>query len=65
MHKGLARQRLVAVFLMAALMFNFPLLYLFDQPEAFLGLPVLYVYIFVVWGAVIAIIAWIVERGVR
>jgi hypothetical protein len=65
MRRGLARQRLVAVFLTAALLFNYPVLFLFDRPEAFLGLPIFYVYIFVVWGAVIAVIAWIVERGIR
>lgn len=65
MRKGLARQRLVAVFLTAALLFNYPVLLLFDRPEAFLGLPILFVYIFVVWGVVIAVIVWIVERGIR
>jgi hypothetical protein len=65
MRRGLARQRLVAVFLTAALLFNYPLLSLFDRPEAVFGLPMLYVFMFTVWGAVIAVIAWTVERGMR
>ena len=65
MRRGLARQRLVAVFLTAALLFNYPVLSLFDRPVAFFGLPLLYVYMFVVWGVVIAFIAWIVERSIR
>lgn len=65
MRRGLARQRLVAVFLTAALLFNYPLLSLFDRPEAVFGLPMLYVFMFAVWGAVIAVIAWTVERGMR
>lgn len=65
MRRGLARQRLVAVFLTAALLFNYPLLSLFDRPEAIFGLPMLYVFMFAVWGAVIAVIAWTVERGMR
>ncbi len=65
MRRGLARQRLVAVFIAAALLFNYPILSLFDRPEAIFGLPVLYVFMFVVWGVVIAVIAWIVERGIR
>jgi len=65
MRKGLAGQRLVAVFLCAALLFNYPVLSLFDRPVPVLGLPLLHVFLFVVWGAVIAVIAWIVERGAR
>lgn len=65
MRRSLARQRLVAVFLTAALLFNYPLLSLFDRPEAVFGLPILYVFMFAVWGAVIAVIAWTVERGMR
>jgi hypothetical protein len=64
MRKGLARQRLVAVFLAAVFLFNYPVLSLFDRPESFLGLPTLYVFIFAVWVALIAAIAWIVERGI-
>jgi hypothetical protein len=65
MRKGLARQRLVAVFLCAALLFNYPVLSLFDRPEPLFGLPTLYVFMFVVWAALIGAIAWIVERGGR
>lgn len=65
MRRGLARQRLVAVFIAAALLFNYPILSLFDRPEAIFGLPILYVFMFAVWGVVIAVIAWIVERGIR
>ncbi len=65
MRTGLGRERLVAVFLTAAILFNYPLLSLFDKPEPFLGLPLLYVYMFAVWGCVIAVIAWIVERANR
>lgn len=64
MRKGLARQRLVAVFLAAVFLLNYPVLSLFDRPESFLGLPTLYVFIFAVWVALIAAIAWIVERGI-
>ncbi len=64
MRKGLARQRLVAVFLAAVFLFNYPVLSLFDRPDAWLGFPVLYLFTFLVWAAVIAVIAWIVERGI-
>lgn len=66
MRSGLSGQRLVAVFLGGALLLNFPLLALFDRREADLaGLPLLYLYVFLVWLALIAVMAWIVDRGGR
>lgn len=63
MRTGLARQRLVAVFLAAVLLLNYPVLSLFDLPQSAMGIPILYLYMFAVWAAVIAAITWIVERG--
>lgn len=63
MRTGLARQRLVAVFLAAVLLLNYPVLSLFDLPQSVMGIPILYLYMFAVWAAVIAAITWIVERG--
>lgn len=65
MRKGLASQRLIAVFLIAVPLFNFPLLFLFDQAGAFFGLPAVFVYLFASWAALIAAMAWIAERGPR
>lgn len=65
MRKGLASQRLIAVFLIAVPLFNFPLLFLFDQAGALFGLPAVFVYLFASWAALIAAMAWIAERGPR
>lgn len=65
MRKGLAGQRLAGVFLAGMLLFNYPLLSLFDVATLTLGFPLLYIYVFAVWAAMIALIAWIVERGSR
>ncbi|ANQ85587.1 hypothetical protein [Azoarcus olearius] len=65
MRKGLAGQRLVAVFLIGLLLFNFPLLSLFDRPVTVFGLPLLHVYLFAAWAGLIALVAWIAERGAR
>lgn len=62
MRKNLARQRLVACTLLAALMFNAPFLWLFDSPNMVFGIPHAFVYIFGVWAILIAALAWIVER---
>lgn len=65
MRKGLAGQRLVAVFLAGMLLFNFPLLSLFDRPVSVFGLPLLHVALFAIWAGLIALMAWIAERGSR
>jgi hypothetical protein len=65
MRKGLAGQRLVAVFLAGMLLLNYPILSLFDGPERLFGLPLLHVYLFSVWLGLIVAVAWIVERGAR
>ena len=46
--KGLAGQRLVAVFFAGILLFDFPLLSLFDRPLRVWGVPLLHFYVFVV-----------------
>lgn len=49
---------LVVLFVVALLAFNPPLLSIFSVPELIFGIPVLYLYIFVVWGVVIALLAF-------
>ena len=46
-------RRLVGLFLFGVLLFNFPLLYLFNRPVLVLGIPVLYLYLFAVWSLLI------------
>lgn len=58
----LSAQRLVAVFLAGVVLLNYPLLSLFDQPTSWLAIPGLYVYLFVVWAGLIAVMAWISGR---
>ncbi len=65
MRKGLAGQRLVAVFIAGLVLLNYPILSLFDRPQTAFGLPLLHVYLFSVWLALILVVAWIVERGAR
>ncbi len=55
-------QRLAAVFLVGCLLFNYPLLALFNKATSVLGVPLLYAYIFIVWLGIIGLIALIVER---
>jgi hypothetical protein len=58
----LAAQRLVALFLLGCLMFNFPLLALFNQGGEVFGIPLLYAYIFGAWLLLIVLMAFAAER---
>jgi hypothetical protein len=56
-------QRLVGIFLLGCLLFNYPMLALFNVRATILGVPLLYAYLFVAWALLIALVAWIVERS--
>ena len=47
----------VVLFVVALLAFNPPVLSIFSVPELILGIPTLYLYIFIAWGGVIALLA--------
>ena len=49
-------RRLVGLFLLGMLLFNFPLLHLFNRPVLVLGIPLLYLYLFVAWSLIIFLI---------
>lgn len=54
-------QRLVAIFLLGNLLFNYPLLALFNRPDSIFGIPVLYLYVFGAWALLIVLLAYLVE----
>jgi hypothetical protein len=56
----LRHPRLVAVAVLGLLLFDYPLLAVFDVDGRVLGVPVLWAYLFTVWGFLIALLAWIV-----
>ncbi|MEQ8704513.1 MAG: hypothetical protein RIC19_11365 [Phaeodactylibacter sp.] len=51
--------KLISIFLLGMVLFNFPLASLFSRDGLFLGLPKLYWYFFLVWAGLIALTAWI------
>jgi hypothetical protein len=63
MFKGLKTQRLLALFFAGGLLFNFPLLALWDRDVTLWGVPLFPAALFIVWGVLIALLALIVERG--
>jgi len=55
-------QRLLALFALGCLLFSYPLLSLFNIAGNVFGVPVLYAYLFGAWGALVALMALVVER---
>lgn len=56
--------RLIVLFLLGAFLFNYPVLSIFNRPEGIGGIPLLFLYIYAAWAAVIALL-WAVTRFSR
>ena len=54
-------QRFVALCMFGVLLFNYPILALFNVSGVLFGVPVLYAYIFVAWAMLIALMAFVAE----
>ena len=54
-------QRFVALCMLGIVLFNYPVLALFNVPGTLLGIPVLYAYIFIAWAALIGMMALIAD----
>jgi hypothetical protein len=54
--------RLAALCMLGCLLFNYPILALFNLPRAIFGIPVLYVFIFTAWALLIVLMGLVVER---
>jgi hypothetical protein len=56
-------QRLVACCMLGMVLFNFPILALFNVAGTLFGVPLLYAYIFLAWAGLIGLMALLVESG--
>ena len=54
-------QRFVALCMLGLLLFNYPILALFNVHDTIFGVPLLYAYIFIAWAALIALMALVAE----
>jgi len=54
-------QRLVALCMLGVVLFNYPMLALFNVAATVFGIPVLYAYIFTAWSLLTAGMAYVVE----
>ena len=55
----------VATFLLGLLAFSPPILTVFDAEISIFKVPLLYLYLFAVWGLIICFVAWISDSGRR
>jgi len=55
--------RLVGLFLLGMVIFNFPFLCLFNRPMLVLGIPVLYLYLFGVWSLLVILMLLLSRSG--
>jgi hypothetical protein len=60
---GPRTQALVALCGAALVLFNFPMLVIWDRDATVFGLPLLPVALFGIWAGLIALLAWASERG--
>jgi len=56
-------QRYVAICMLGVVLFNYPLLALFNVSGVVFGVPVLYAYVFVAWVGLIVLMALVAEAG--
>ena len=59
---GTRAQRLGALCLLGMLLFNYPILAVFNVDATVFGIPVLYFYFFLAWGLLIGLMAIVAER---
>jgi membrane protein implicated in regulation of membrane protease activity len=54
---------LVALFALGIVLLSWPLLTAVNHPRALFGIPLLVLYLFVVWAGIIGAVCWVVRRA--
>ena len=60
--RGIRGQRLICIFLLGTVLFNFPILALFNVSATLFGIPVLFAYLFLAWATLILLMYLAIER---
>lgn len=60
---NLKHRRLVGLFLLGWVLYNYPILSLFNLPASFFGIPILYCYIFAAWAGLILLVIFMTQFG--
>jgi drug/metabolite transporter (DMT)-like permease len=58
-----AKDLLSACFLLFGALLVWPLVSIANRPVLVAGVPALVLYLFVVWGAIVAVLAWVAGRA--
>lgn len=58
-------RRLISLFLLGCLLFNYPILSIFDLPKMVLGIPLLYLYILCAWVLLILLVGLITSKHIK
>lgn len=61
--ESIISRRLFAIFLLGCLLFNYPLVSLFNLNTFWLGVPLLYLYMFTVWILLIILVVFVTRFG--
>jgi hypothetical protein len=56
-------QHFIALCMLGMLLFNYPILALFNVQGTLFGVPALYAYLFIAWAGLIAAMAYLAESG--
>jgi len=59
---GISSERIVGLLILGILMFSPPFILIFDKPVLVAGIPLLFLYLFLAWAALIALMMLVVER---
>lgn len=62
MLKNITTERLVVLFLVGWALLNFPLLTLWNSDATLFSIPLFPIGLFLIWGVLIAVLAWLIER---
>ena len=60
---SIKNKRLVGLFLLGCIVFNYPLLSLFNLKRMLYGLPLFYLYIFAAWSVMIILLIIVTHRS--
>jgi hypothetical protein len=58
-----AKELLAVCFVVFAALLTWPLLTIANRPRLVAGIPVLALYLFIVWAAIVAVLAWAARRA--
>jgi hypothetical protein len=62
-HFEIKGQRFAALCMLGMLLFNYPILTLFNVAGAVFGVPILYAYLFLAWAGLIGLMAYVSESN--